>query len=192
MLELILQADEVVFKWVNQDLQVSFLDAVFPYWREKKFWYPFYLVMLVFILYRHKLKGLYLLLTLFATVGLADTVSSKILKPTVKRVRPCNDPALQGEVNLLVGCGRAYSFTSSHAANHFAIAGFLVFTLGRLYRSWKWWLFFWAGSIAFAQVYVGVHYPLDVLFGTLVGLLVALLFSRIYRLFSWSITQPIP
>lgn len=190
MMDLILQADEVVFKWINQDLHNPVLDAILPYWREKKFWYPFYLVMMVFILFKHKLKGLYLLLALFATVGLADTVSSKILKPTVKRVRPCNDPAMQADVKLLVGCGRAYSFTSSHAANHFAIAGFLVFTLGWRYRSWKWWLFFWAGSIAFAQVYVGVHYPLDVIFGTLVGLLAAAGISWIYHRFSWSISSP--
>jgi undecaprenyl-diphosphatase len=62
-----------------------------------------------------------------------------------------------------------FSFTSSHATNHFGVATFLFVTLGRFFGSWKYLIFIWAALICYAQVYVGVHYPLDVLFGALLG-----------------------
>jgi undecaprenyl-diphosphatase len=151
-----------------------------PYWRDKKFWFPAYVLLMVFIIYRFRVKGVYLLLTLFLTVGIADLVSSQGLKKTVKRVRPCNDPAIQDEVVLLVGCGKAYSFTSSHATNHFAIGAFLAMTLGLYYKRWRWLFYFWAASIAFGQVYVGVHYPLDVIVGSILGFLIAYLVKSLY------------
>jgi len=83
-------------------------------------------------------------------------------------------------VRLLVHCGRAYSFTSSHAANHFAIAVFISLTLGLLYSWIKWPLLLWAGSIAYGQVYVGVHYPLDVIVGSLVGIIIGYLVAKLY------------
>lgn len=179
-LEAILDFDEQLFRIINGHWHNEVLDFIMPYWRDKKFWYPVYLALMAFIIYRFRVKGIYLLLALFLTVGLADTVSSKVLKKTVKRVRPCNDPELKDDVILLVGCGKAYSFTSSHAANHFAIGTFLAMTLGLYYKRWRWLFYFWAASIAFGQVYVGVHYPLDVIVGALVGFLCAYLIRTIY------------
>ena len=179
-MESILQLDEALFHWINSGWQNSFLDTVLPYWREKKFWYPLYIGLLLFFLIRFQGNGLYLVLSLVLCVGLADICSSKVLKPSVKRIRPCNDPAMQADVRLLVGCGRAYSFTSSHAANHFAISFFLLATLGVRFRKIRGWLLAWAGSVAFAQVYVGVHYPLDVVSGSIVGIIIAKLFAFLY------------
>jgi undecaprenyl-diphosphatase len=179
-LDTLLALDEQLFRIINGGWHNEFLDWLMPYWRDKKFWYPLYLGLIAFILYRFRVKGIYLLLTLFITVGIADLVSSKVLKTSVKRVRPCNDPAVQDDVILLVGCGKAYSFTSSHATNHFAIGVFLALTLGLYYKRWRWLFYFWAASIAFGQVYVGVHYPLDVLVGAFLGTAIALLTSTIY------------
>ena len=136
-MEAILGLDEQLFKIINGGWHVDWLDYVMPYWRDKKFWYPLYLGLLGFLIYRFRIKGIYFILFLIANIGLADTVSSKLFKPNIQRVRPCNDPALAEDVVLLVGCGRAYSFTSSHAANHFAIAGFFVVALGWYFRRWK-------------------------------------------------------
>lgn len=179
-LEAILEFDEQLFRVINGQWHNEVLDFILPYWREKKFWYPLYLALLVFIIYRFRVKGIYLLLALFLTVGLADTVSSKVLKKSVKRVRPCNDPTIKDDVVLLVGCGKAYSFTSSHATNHFAIGTFLALTLGLYYKRWRWLFYFWAGSIAFAQVYVGVHYPLDVIVGSILGIIIAYIIKLVY------------
>ena len=99
-----------------------------------------------------------------------------------------NDIDLKKEVNLLVPCGGGYSFTSSHATNHFAIATFLILTLGLIFKWIKLPLLFWAASIAFGQVYVGVHYPLDIFFGAILGMSVGyfvfLLFLRFFGSFT--------
>lgn len=183
ILEVLLAYDEQLFRVINGQWHLEVLDTIMPYWRDKKFWFPAYILLMAFIIYRFRVKGIYLLLALFLTVGIADLVSSKGLKKTVKRVRPCNDPAIQDEVVLLVGCGKAYSFTSSHATNHFAIGAFLAMTLGLYYKRWRWLFYFWAASIAFGQVYVGVHYPLDVIVGSMLGLLIAYLMKSLYLSF---------
>ena len=117
-----------------------------------------------------------------AAVGTADFTSSKIVKPLVERVRPCNDTNLPFGVRELVKCGGGYSFTSSHATNHFAIATFLSLILGFLRKKWiTWTLLAWAASIAYGQVYVGVHYPLDVIAGAALGSLIGLSFELLYQ-----------
>ena len=179
-MEAILTLDEQLFRLINGQWHNDFLDWILPYWRDKKFWYPFYIGLMAVILYQFRLKGIYLLLALFVTVGIADLVSSKVLKKTVKRVRPCNDPEIKDDVLLLVGCGKAYSFTSSHATNHFAIGTFLALTLGLYFKRWRWLFYLWAASIALAQVYVGVHYPLDVLVGAFLGMGIAFTTATIY------------
>jgi len=114
------------------------------------------------------------------TAGVADFTSSKIVKPLIERVRPCNDTTLPFEVRELVKCGGGYSFTSSHATNHF-----VSLVLGFLRKKWiTWALLTWAASIAYGQVYVGVHYPLDVITGAVLGSLIGLSFELIYR---WTI-----
>ena len=119
-----------------------------------------------------------------ATIGISDFISSKIIKPTIERPRPCHENSTIKNVRLLVGCGGGYSFTSSHATNHFAIATFLGLVLLPLFR-FSFPLFLaWAGSISYAQVYVGVHFPLDVISGGIVGFLIGYLFFRIYAALS--------
>lgn len=169
MLDQLLALDQALFLLINGDWHPNWLDAVMPYWRDKKTWIPLYVLLAGFLGYRFRWRGLYLILAVALTVGVADTISSKVVKKSVKRLRPCNEPALQTEVNIVDGCGGGYSFTSSHATNHFAVAVVLLLTLGRRYRWATWPLLLWAASIAFGQVYVGVHYPLDVLCGALLG-----------------------
>lgn len=165
----LLELDQDLFFFINRDLGNPVLDAIMPWWREKKTWIPLYLLLIIFSLVRFKLKGLTFILAVILAAGLADVVSSHIMKPTFERVRPCNDPGLQDAIELRAGCGKAYSFTSSHATNHMAVATIIALTLGLIYPKIRWLAYLWAGSIAFAQVYVGVHYPTDVLVGALIG-----------------------
>jgi undecaprenyl-diphosphatase len=105
-----------------------------------------------------------------ATILLSDQISSSVVKPLFARLRPCNDPDLSTQVRLLLdGCGAGYSFTSSHATNHFALAIFLTVTLRQWIGKYTWVLYLWAASIGYAQVYAGVHYPFDILAGALLG-----------------------
>lgn len=145
------------------------LDAVAPILRHPPTWIPLYLFLIIFVPYRFGKSALYWCLGYLLCFGIGDYTSASIIKPLVARVRPCNDPNLQAMLHRLVDCGSGYSFPSAHATNHFAMAAFIAFTLGRFYPWIKIPLFIWAFSVAYAQVYVGVHFPGDVFFGAILG-----------------------
>jgi undecaprenyl-diphosphatase len=169
----ILQWDEQLFHFINHGWQHPFLDAVIPLLRNKYFWMPLYVFLFSFFLLNFKKKGLLLVLALCLAVGISDVTSSQLIKKTVKRARPCKTVETLTDVHLLVPCGSGYSFPSSHAANHFTLAFFLFLALGKMFRWTCLLLMAWAASIALAQVYVGVHYPLDILAGAMLGMLIA-------------------
>jgi len=165
--------DQSLFVYINQVATHPLTDTLMPFFRESTLWIPFYLFLIVFVFVNFGKKGLVWLLFAFITVLLTDQFSSSIIKNWVQRPRPCADPLLYGQVRLLLDhCSGGYSFTSSHATNHFGVATFLFVTLGRYFGNWKYLLFIWAALICYAQVYVGVHYPLDVVFGALLGFLI--------------------
>lgn len=182
----IIQWDIALFEWVNDDLSSPLLDFVLPWMREPLFWLPLYLFIISFVFFNFRWKAYWFVLFLLLTVGSADMVSSRIIKKTVKRLRPCNTEHIH--VIERVHCGSGYSFTSSHATNHFAIATFLIMILGGLFRWIKPWLWTWAAIISFSQVYVGVHFPIDIVCGATIGIIIgwgwAILFNRYYGLLS--------
>ncbi len=170
MLDSILEIDFQLFELINQSFQNNFFDFIMPYLREKTVWIPLYIGLAVFFIKQFKLKkGIIIIVLSIICVGISDITSSKIIKPNVERLRPCNT---EQEVRLLVNCGSGYSFTSSHAANHFALGTFWFLILGHFKRS-RYLFLLWAASISFAQVYVGVHYPLDILSGAILGSIIA-------------------
>jgi len=109
-------------------------------------------------------------------------VSSHLIKEHIFRLRPCQNPELAQQIRILVNyCPTSSSFTSSHAANHFGLAGFVVLTMRR-FTSGRINLFIaWAAIICFAQVYVGVHYPFDVISGGLLGWLLGYIMARFFN-----------
>jgi membrane-associated phospholipid phosphatase len=173
--------DQEIFFFLNHTLHGSFLNALMPLWRSMYFWFPLYVFLISFILYNYGKKGAILLLALTLTVGVADTTSSQIIKKTVKRMRPCNNPEIKDKVKNLVRCGSGFSFPSSHSTNHFAVAAFFMFTLFRQNKWLKMGLIAWAGTIALGQVFVGVHYPSDILFGGILGFSIGFLISFLFK-----------
>jgi undecaprenyl-diphosphatase len=118
---------------------------------------------------------------LLFTVAIGDLFSSRVIKPLVARIRPCNDLSLADELIHRVPCGSGYSFPSAHATNHFAIALFLIFVF---YDKWKPILpiaLIWAFIISFSQIYVGVHYPIDTMAGAILGSSIGIATSFIYK-----------
>lgn len=179
----IIDFDVTLFYQINQIWTHPILDTLLPLFRNKVFWTPLYLFLAALFLMNFKRKGLWIILSLVTTVVVSDFVSSKIVKPLVKRERPCNDVELQPYVRNLVNCGSGKSFTSSHATNHFAIAVFLATIFGRR-RRWIWFVgIFWAGLISYSQIYVGVHFPIDILGGAILGTIIALTIARFSRNF---------
>lgn len=165
----LIQNDIELFFKINGQWHTPFLDWLLPLLRNQFFWSPLYLFAAVFILLNFKRKGFGWIAFFLITFAITDMLSSSIIKPWVGRLRPCADPNLADSVRLLVGCGGRYSFTSSHAANHFGMAMFAFNTLLFIPMMWRWLFFIWAFFIAYAQIYVGVHFPLDTACGALLG-----------------------
>lgn len=179
-MDYLIALDKAAFFVVNKALHNAFLDKIMPFWRSMYFWVPLYVFFIAYMAANFGKKGWIFLLALGLTVGSADIVSSRLVKPTVKRLRPCNDEAVKADVALLVRCGSGYSFTSSHAANHFAAAVFLCLLFSKR-RAWRLGFMAWAASIALGQVYVGVHYPLDIFCGAVLGATLAWGAVKLYR-----------
>ena len=177
----IISIDHWLFHQINQVWINPVFDLVFVFIRQAEFWVPFYLFLLVFGLVNFGKRALWWSATLIMTAIISDLVSSSIIKNIIFRLRPCRNPDLANQVRVLVNyCPQSSSFTSSHACNHFALAFFIFITLNQT-GSWRWLLFLWAFLISYAQIYVGVHYPLDILGGTLAGSSVGYMMSIFYK-----------
>ena len=176
------QLDYFLFSKINGQWQTPFLDGFFPFIREPFVWLPLYLFLIFFTTINFKIKGWYWVLFFVGTASISDFISSRIIKGTFIRVRPCHDPAFANTIRFLVNyCPVSSSFTSSHAANHFAAAMF-IFTTFKKAVSPKWALLFvWAFFISYAQVYVGVHFPLDVFCGAITGIILGYIPAKIFN-----------
>ncbi|MBI3883761.1 MAG: phosphatase PAP2 family protein [Sphingobacteriales bacterium] len=170
MLKSIISFDQWMFLKINKDSVNPVFDLWMPLFRQPMFWIPLYLFLILFMVFNFGKKTWWWVFYGIITVGITDTVSSKIFKPLFGRMRPCGDPAFSSSVRFLASyCGANGSFTSSHAANHFGLAMFIFITFRSFGGNWGGLFFIWAAVICYAQVYVGVHYPFDVLGGAVIG-----------------------
>lgn len=169
MFNLINEFDTSLFLAINNGWQNSLLDVVCPWLRDAKHWIPFYIILLYLSWKHYGRQVLWVILGVSVLVLISDQFSANLVKNTFERLRPCNNPELKDKVHLLVNCGQGYSFMSAHATNHFAIAVYFIM----LFKNWipKFWILalVWASAISISQVYVGVHYPLDILAGAFSG-----------------------
>lgn len=157
-----------------------------PFWQfitEPKTWIPLYVILLILLAVKLKARKMAVAVLVIAiSVFATDWGSVHLLKNTVKRPRPCHQEQLQDKMRLAAEhCGARYGFVSSHAANTFGIA----ILAGNLLRPSlplvPFLLFLWAGFSAYSRVYLGVHFPLDILCGALYGALIGGLMYRLYR-----------
>ena len=168
MLDLINTIDNNFLFWVHLNLSNVVLDISMPFITDEKNW-RFPIALLIFTLgFKSGKKGKLCLVILIISLGLTDTISAHILKPFFERIRPSH-LNLDG-INLLVSKGGKWSMPSNHAANIFSLATVLSY----FYTSFKPSLYLLAIIIAFSRVYVGVHFPGDVIVGGLIGYFIAL------------------
>jgi undecaprenyl-diphosphatase len=169
--EKILHADYWLLLKINRTWQHPVLDDLALFVREALLHVPLYVFLAFFMILNFGKRGLWWVVAGLALAGVSDFLSSHVIKEIFDRPRPCRDPVMAHHIRMLAQrCGMNGSFISSHASNHFAAAMFISGTMRPLGRGWS--LFFvWAAVIAYAQVYVGVHYPSDVICGAIFGCL---------------------
>jgi len=178
----LLQWDRALFEKINSEWANPLFDKVMPFLRISWNWAPLYLFLLVLVLYNFKVKGLWWALLFIATVSLTDMTGTYVFKHNIERLRPCRDPEFMEHVRLLLdNCSGGYSFTSNHAANHFGMGVFFFITFRRIIGHWAWLGLGWAAAIAYSQVYVGIHYPSDVLGGATLGILAGLVTGTLFN-----------
>lgn len=181
LLQKLEQWDQWLFIQINDHQSNGFFDSIMPFIRNAYYWAPLYLFLLVFVPLNFK-RGLWWCLVFLCTVSLCDMTSTNLFKEIFHRLRPCADPDFFQNVRLVVDrCGGSYSFTSNHAANHFGMATFIFVTLRSSFKSWVWLAFLWAALIGYAQVYVGVHYPFDILGGAAIGVVFGWLLGSFFN-----------
>lgn len=166
MPQFLLHLDRTIFRFFNQTVANSFFDVFFPFITEEDhFIIPLLIIWLGLVIFGGK-RGRIAAIVILVATGTADAIAAQLLKPLVGRLRPCHQLE---HVRLLVNCGGKFGFVSNHAANMFAS----MTVLGYFYRSYRWYFWILAGLVAFSRIYVGVHFPADVLFGAMFGFGVA-------------------
>jgi undecaprenyl-diphosphatase len=151
-------------------------------------WIPFY-GFLVYCMIKQIRKRFWLvLLFAVATIALTDRITAGLMKPYFKRLRPSREAGLAKEIHLIkeengqLYRGGQFGFASSHAANSFGLAMFIWLIFRRVWR-YAAWLFLWAGVVSYTRIYLGVHYPLDIMAGAVIGVAVAYVMAFGYQRF---------
>lgn len=174
LIEKTIQFDKALFSFLN-GMHTPLMDIVMSIISNKYTLIPVYLFF-IFSILKYSSKKWIVLTAVVAMIGLADICASQIAKPTFKRLRPCHDTTLTTVHTVNNHCGKQYGYFSSHASTMFALAGFMsLYFRDKKFKnkSIHTALFSAAAIIAYSRVYLGVHFPLDVLTGALCGLLIA-------------------
>lgn len=164
-------------------------DVVLPFFRNAVNWVPLYLFVLYLSIKNYKKQVWFWLLFALLTILFTDQLSAHIIKPLLQRPRPYSDPLFSSSVRLLLSnINRGFSFVSSHATNHFGIAIFFTTTIPAL-KKYKIWFLSWAFIICLAQVYVGVHYPVDVICGAFLGIIIGKTLAYLHNKYYYKFWQ---
>lgn len=179
MIESLINLDKELFYFINHKLSNGFFDFLLPILRIREVWYPFYILAAAWIGYKFRMQGFLLIIAAIINFAICDFSSNQLKKGT-QRLRPCHNPELEKTVVVRVkSCGGQYGFVSSHAANHFGLAMILGLFFRKIYKWLLPVLLIWAAFIAFSQVYVGVHFPADVVIGGFIGCISGLMITLI-------------
>ncbi len=176
-MEEIIQEDRSLFLFLNNLGDPAF-DRFWMLISDKWIWIPLYLVFMVLL---YKNYGWKSLLYILVFIGLGLTASDQIagiFKMGIERLRPCHEPTLDG-IMREVDCGGNFGFYSAHASNTFFIASFMTMLMRKKYGWFPLFLFFWAAIVSYSRIYLGVHYPLDVVMGAAVGFLLGGFFATL-------------
>ncbi|CAN5846388.1 phosphatase PAP2 family protein [soil metagenome] len=188
MLEALNNFDHSLFLTIHH-CRNGLLDVIMPYITGRILWIPLY-AFLLFLLWKRFGKQTIMIAGMIIALTILCDQSANLLKTNVKRLRPCHDPAITEQVITPVGCGGNYGFVSSHASNTFGLATFLWLITGitkgfrPVKKRWTWSLLFsWSLLICWSRIYVGVHFPFDLLVGCLIGAFWGIILFLLYEKF---------
>jgi len=169
MIEELIGLDKKILIFLN-GFHSPVLDPVMLLITKTFFWIPLY-VFLIFLLFKnYRNEAWFILIGAAITILLCDQITSTFMKPFFARLRPSQDPSVQNLLHLVDGYrGGLYGFASGHAANTMGVAFFVWLTMRSVYR-WIGLIFIWAIVMTYTRIYLGVHYPGDILAGGLIGL----------------------
>jgi len=164
--------DLTIFYFINHTISTGFLDKFFSIITDVKSWYIVYVVLLSIVFFKGGRQGKLAVLGILVLIVVTDQIGYKLLKELFQRLRPCNSLA---DVLTPIGCNGSYSFPSNHAINNFAAAAFF----SAIYKKYKVILYITASLIAISRVYLGLHYPSDIIAGAAIGMAFGYLFGYI-------------
>jgi len=171
------QAALLFFNGMNS----PFWDQVMHWISGKYSWLPLYLLIIAYLIFRFKWKSILIILLVVVLIIISDLTSVHLFKNVFQRLRPCHNPDISHLVHLVNNhCGGQYGFVSSHAANVFAVAGYTSLIIRNRYYAFG--IIFWAILVGYSRIYLGVHYPGDVLGGAALGIGVGFFVYWLYRL----------
>lgn len=169
MLETVIDWDYQLFSLINGS-GPAFIDWLMILLSDKYIWVPLYLWIIFKLIERYQYRVLWVLIPLILAVVLSDQITSSFMKPFFERLRPCRDPSLAESVIIVSRCGGKYGFASSHAANTMALASFCWFYFRNRFSLV---IVKWALLVGLSRIYLGVHFPGDVIIGASIGFLAA-------------------
>ena len=179
MLDFLNKIDTELFLFLNS-LHSDFFDGIMFFISGKKEWIPLYIAIILLILVKLKKRGLFAILSLILLLVFTDLVSVHLFKNVFERLRPSHNPQLEGLVHLVNNYkGGKFGFVSSHAANSFGFAFFLSLLFKNKYFSG--FMLTWATIVSYSRIYLGVHYPGDIICGAILGIVLSLFVYFLYR-----------
>ena len=181
-METLSNIDSDLFLFLN-GLHVDWLDKVMVLITDMWAWFPLYLLLIYWTVKQYGKRCWWIFLAVGIVVLCTDQLASHVCKPVFQRLRPCYNPDFQDLIYLPKGlAGGKYGFVSSHAANTFGVAAFLTPAL-RKYRPWPAIvLYFWAFISSYSRIYIGYHYPGDILCGAILGILIGLILWKMFQM----------
>jgi undecaprenyl-diphosphatase len=173
-LEFLQSIDASLFYFLNSTLANPVTDKLMPFITDRNNWFIFYVLIWLYLFLMGGRKGKAAALLILLLILCSDQFAENILKPLFQRVRPCH---VLPDVHLLINCTDSYALPSNHAVNNFAAATLFSY----FYPSMKYFLFTGATVIAISRVMCGVHYPFDIVFGAVIGIVFALIIIYLWK-----------
>jgi undecaprenyl-diphosphatase len=180
MIDQLKQWDERLLVLLNS-LHTPVLDPVMLLITRTDFWIPLYALLIFLIFRNYKKEGWLVMAGVAITILIADQFTASLMKPFFQRLRPSQEPGLREVIHIVSDYrGGLYGFASSHAANTTGVALFCYLLFRKTYR-WIWLIFIWTVIMTYSRIYLGVHYPGDILVGAIVGIFSGVAGNRFYH-----------